>query len=83
VTRPKSRYVPPFKRQTSQNFFPICYHCGKVGHIQPNYFKLKHRERLSDDLFFRNNKEGLFNIMRVVLTKMDEFENHGFQSQMS
>jgi hypothetical protein len=83
VTTPKSKYVPPFRRQASQKFVPTCHHCGKVGHIRPNCFKLKPREHLSDDLFFRNNHEGLFNMMRVVLTKMDELENHGFQSHMS
>jgi hypothetical protein len=41
VSRPKSRYVPPYKRQYFQRFVPSCHHCGKVGHTRPNYLKLK------------------------------------------
>ncbi|KAG2695044.1 hypothetical protein I3760_08G172500 [Carya illinoinensis] len=32
--------VPPPKRQGARNMSPICHHCGKLGHIRPNCFKL-------------------------------------------
>jgi hypothetical protein len=41
LPRSKSNYIPPHKRQHSQRFVPTYHHCGKVGHIQPNCFKLR------------------------------------------
>jgi hypothetical protein len=35
-----SRYVPSHRRQASPKFVPTCHYGGKVGQIQPNYFKL-------------------------------------------
>jgi hypothetical protein len=35
----KYMYIPPHMRQGSPKFVPTCHHCGKVGYIQPNYFK--------------------------------------------
>ena len=26
------------RNQPSQRFIPTCHHCGKIGHIRPNYF---------------------------------------------
>ena len=41
LPRSKSKYITPHKRQHSQRFVPTCHHCGKVGHIRPNCFKLR------------------------------------------
>lgn len=38
---------------------------------------------MSDSSFTRNSHEGLFNVMRAILTKLDKLENHGVQSYMS
>jgi hypothetical protein len=31
----KTKYVPLYRRQLSQNFVPICHHCGLSSHIRP------------------------------------------------
>lgn len=30
---PKTKFVPPSKRQFTYSFVPTCYHCSNVGHI--------------------------------------------------
>jgi len=29
----KTKYVPPYRRQPTQKFIPICHHYGLSGHI--------------------------------------------------
>jgi hypothetical protein len=67
VTRLKFKYVP------------TCHHCSKVGHIRPNCFTLKPREPLSDSSYSRDSHEGLFNMMRVVMTRLDKLETMVFK----
>jgi hypothetical protein len=31
----KTKYVPPYRRQPTQKFVPICHHCGLSSHIRP------------------------------------------------
>jgi hypothetical protein len=63
-------------------FLPKCYHCGKIGHIQPNCFMLKPHEHVKDSLYSRNSHEGLFN-MRVALTRLDDMKKQTIQSHKS
>jgi hypothetical protein len=49
VPCPKSRFVHPPRKQSSQRFVPTCHHCKKVGHIRPNCFKLKPYEHMSEN----------------------------------
>jgi hypothetical protein len=41
ISYPKYRVVHPPRNLPPKRFIPTCHHCGKVGHIRPNCFKLK------------------------------------------
>jgi hypothetical protein len=69
-----SKYVPPHRRQHSQRFVPTCHHCGRIGHTWPNCFELKPHKHNNDNLYLRNNYEGLCNMMIVVLTRLDKLD---------
>jgi hypothetical protein len=69
-----SKYVPPHSRQPSQRFVPTCHHCSKIGHIQFTCFKLKPCEHKYDSSYSRKSYEELCNMMRVVLTRLDELD---------
>jgi hypothetical protein len=58
MSRPKSRVVHFCKREPYQRFVPTCYHGDKVGYIQPNCFKLKPYELVSDESYNGNSHEG-------------------------
>jgi hypothetical protein len=62
MSRSKSTIVHPHKK----------HHCSKVGHTRPHFYNLKPREHKSGSSYSRNSHEELFNMMRVVLTTLDE-----------
>jgi hypothetical protein len=69
-----SKYVPPHRRQFSQRFVPTCHYCGKIGHIQSSCFKLKPCEHKHDNSYFKKSYEGLCNMMRVALTRLNKLD---------
>lgn len=41
VSKPKFGPLP--RREPTSKFVHTCHHCGRVGHIRPNYFQLRQR----------------------------------------
>jgi hypothetical protein len=75
INNVKAELKMPSRKQSKPKFIPTCHHCGKVGHIRPNCFKMKPCEYKNDSSYSMNNYEGLCNMMRVVLTRLDELDN--------
>jgi hypothetical protein len=73
---PGGGYFREVKGNFSIYISKVCpyLHCGKIGHIQSSCFKLKSREHKNDSLYLRNSYEGLCNMMRVVLIKLDKLD---------
>jgi hypothetical protein len=69
-----SKYAPSHRRQHSRRFVSTCHQHGKIGHTRPNYFKLKPRQHKYDSSYSRKSYEGLCNIMRDVLTRLDKLD---------
>lgn len=70
----RAKFGPPPRRHHTPNFFPACHYHGKIGHIQPMCFMLRPREHVNENSYQRNNYEGLFEMMMVVLNRLDELE---------
>jgi len=68
------KYAPRQRRQPSQRYVPTCHHCGKIGHNQSSCFKLKSHEHKHDSSYSRKSYEGLFNMIKNVLTKLDKLD---------
>jgi hypothetical protein len=60
------------KNQPTQRFIPTCHHCGKIGHIRPNCFQLNNHESKRDYLRSRNSHDELFNMMKDVITQLND-----------
>jgi hypothetical protein len=60
------------RNQPSQRFIPTCHHCCKIGHIRPNCFQLNNHESKRDYLRSRNNHDELFNMVRGVITQLND-----------
>ena len=74
---PKPRVVHPLRKIPSQRFVPTCHHCGKVGHIRPYCFNLKPHVHINENSYSRKESEGVVQMMREVLSRLDKFEqNH-------
>jgi hypothetical protein len=50
---PKPTVMHPPRKLHSQRFVPTCHHCGKVGHIRPNYFNLKPHVHINENSYSR------------------------------
>jgi hypothetical protein len=61
---PKPRVVHPSRKLPSQRFVPTCYHCGKVGYIQPHCFNLKPHVQKNKNFVSRKDCEGLVMMMK-------------------
>jgi hypothetical protein len=64
INNVKAELKMPSRKQSKPKFIPTCHHCGKVGHIRPNCFKMKPCEYKNDSSYSRNSYEGLCNMMR-------------------
>jgi hypothetical protein len=71
---PKPRVVHPPRKLPSQRFVPTCHHCGKVGHIRPHCFNLKHHVQKNKNYVSRKDCEGLVTMIKGVLSRLDQFE---------
>lgn len=65
---PKSNFYP------SQRFAQICHHCGKIGHIIPNCFKLKPHDHKRKTCYSRNDFEGLCAMMKNMMIRLDKLD---------
>ena len=71
---PKPRVVHPPRKLPSQRFVPTCHHCGKMGYIRPHCFNLKPHVQKNKNSVSRKDCEGLFKMMKGVLSRLDQFE---------
>jgi hypothetical protein len=67
---PRRAHMP--RNQPTQRFIPTCHHCGKIGHIRPNCFQLNNHESKRDYLRFRNSHNELFNMVKGVITQLND-----------
>jgi hypothetical protein len=81
---PKPRVVHLPRKLHSQKFVPTCHHCGKVGYIRSHYFNLKPHVHINENSYSRKESEGVVQMMREVLTRLDMFEqSHKLRPKIS
>jgi predicted amidophosphoribosyltransferase len=68
------KYSPLQRRQPSQRSIPTCHHCGKIGNTQSSCFKLRPHEHKYDSYYSMKSYEGICNMMRDVLTRLDKLD---------
>jgi len=64
-----THHAPRHKKQHSHRCVPTCHNCGRIGHNNSSYFKVKPHEPRNNHLY-----EGLFNIMKDVLVRLDKLD---------
>jgi hypothetical protein len=57
-------------------FISTCHHYSRVGHIQPQCYKLKTKEPKRENIHQRNDLKGLFNMTMDVVSSLDKLKDH-------
>jgi hypothetical protein len=73
---PRRAHMP--RNQLSQRFIPTCHHCDKIGHIRPKCFQLNNHESKRDYCRSRNSHDELFNMVRSVITQLNDLAKSHF-----